>query len=416
MRKLLLLLMVCLISVSTFAAEKIEISFLVGSTGHDVTAAQRAADMYMEKNPNVKVKVIAGPKNTTDILGLLLQNFEAKSADIDVFNGDVIWPGDLSEHCLSLNKYMTKDEIAAYNPGVILNNTSKGELKAIPLFIDVPMLYYRTDLLKKYGYTNPPETWKEMEEMAKKIQDGEREAGNRDFCGFVWQGDAYEGLTCDALEWIASNDGGTIVEPDGKVSIANANAIEALDSASKWPGTISPKGVLGFNEEASRAVWQAGNAAFMRNWPYAYALGEADDSVIKGKFDFTTLPKGKGKSSCSIGGWEIFVSKYTDVPEEAVKFAKFAAGYEVQKMRVIDYGWLPAYMSVYDDPDVAKNAFVKQMGPIVANGVARPSTVTAPNYAEVSRIFFTTVHKVISGEISAKRGAKEMAVKIKKMM
>ena len=416
MKKLLLMLLACLVSFSSFAAESIELSFLVASTGHDVTAAQRAADMYMKKNPDVKIKVIAGPKNSTDVLGLLLQNFEAKSGDIDVFNGDVIWPGDLAEHCLSLNKYMTKEEIAAYNAGVVQNNTSKGQLKAIPLFIDVPMLYYRTDLLKKYGYANPPATWKELEEMSKKIQSGERKEGNKDFYGFVWQGDAYEGLTCDALEWIASNGGGTIVEPDGKVSIANSNAIEALEYAASWPGTISPEGVLGFNEEASRAVWQAGNAAFMRNWPYAYSLGEVDDSVIKGKVDFTSLPKGTGKNSSTIGGWEIFVSKYSEYPEEAAKFAKFAAGYEVQKMRVIDYGWLPALMSVYDDPEVAKNEFVKKMGPIVATGVARPSTVTAPNYAEVSRIFFTTVHKVISGEITAKRGVKEMAVKIKKAM
>ncbi len=416
MKKLLLMLLVCLVSFSSFAADKIELSFLVGSNGHDVTAAKRAAEMYMEKNPNVKVKVIAGPKSTTDLLGLLLQNFEAKSADIDVFNGDVIWPGDLSEHCLSLNKYMTKEEIAQYNPGVVQNNTANGELKAIPLFVDVPMLYYRTDLLKKYGYANPPKTWDELEKMATKIQEGERKEGKNDFYGYVWQGDAYEGLTCDALEWIASNDGGTIVEPDGKISIANPNAIAAFEFAAKWPGTISPKAVLGFKEEDARAVWQSGNAAFMRNWPYCFALSESDDSVVKGKFDFAALPKGKGKSASTIGGWEIFVSKYTDNPEEAAKFAKFAAGYEVQKMRVLDYTWLPTFMSVYDDPDVAKNAFVKKMGPIVANGVARPSTASAPNYAEVSRIFFTTVHKIISGEISAKRGCKEMAIKIKKVM
>ncbi len=416
MKRLLLVLIVCLISFGAFAADKIELSFLVGSNGHDTTAAKRAAEMYMKQNPGVSVKVIAGPKSTTDLLGLILQNFEAKSGDIDVFNGDVIWPGDLANHCLSLNKYMTQEEIKQYNPGVILNNTYKGELKALPLFIDVPMLYYRTDLLEKYGYDYPPATWEELEEMAAKIQEGERKAGNKDFYGYVWQGDAYEGLTCDGLEWLASNDGGTIVEHDGKVTVASDNAIGALEMAKKWVGTISPKAVLGFKEEDSRAMWQAGNAAFMRNWPYCYPLSNADDCVIKGKFDFTVLPRGKGYNAVTIGGWELFVSKYSKHPDEAVKFAKFAAGFDVQKMRVLDYGWLPTFMPVYDDPEVAKNEFVKKMGPIVADGVARPSTVTAPNYAEVSRIFFTTVHSILSGEKEAKRGAKEMAIKIKKAM
>ena len=416
MKKFLLMLLVCLVSVSAFAADTINLSFLVGSNGHDVTAARRAAQMYMEKNPNVKIRIIAGPKSTTDLLSLILQNFEAQSGDIDVFTGDVIWPGDLGAHCLSMNKYMTKEEIAKYNPGVVQNNTYKGDLKAIPLFIDVPMLYYRTDLLKKYGYANPPKTWKELQDMAAKIQEGERKEGNKDFYGYVWQGDAYEGLTCDALEWIASNDGGSIVNPDGKISIGSKNAIKALEYAAKWPGTISPKAVLGFKEEDARAVWQSGNSAFMRNWPYCYPLSESDDSVIKGKFDFTVLPKGKGKNSSTIGGWEIFVSKYTEYPEEAAKFAKFAAGFEVQKMRVLDYGWLPTYMDVYKDPEVAKNQFVSKMGPLVATGVARPSTVTAPNYAEVSRIFYTTVHKILSDEVSAKRGCREMTIKIRKIM
>ncbi len=417
MKKLLLLLLVCVMSLSAFAADKVQIGFFAGSTGSDVPAAQKAADMYMKLHPEIQVNVLTGAKSTTDMLGFLLQNFEAQSGDVDVFNGDVIWPGDLEEHLLPLNDYMTKEEISKYNAAVVTNNTSpEGKLLALPLFIDVPMLYYRTDLLKKYGYDHPPKTWQEMEEMATKIQDGERKAGNKEFWGYVWQGDAYEGLTCDGLEWIASNGGGTIVEPDKKISINNPKAIKALEFATKWVGTISPKGVLGFKEEDSRAVWQAGNAAFMRNWPYCYKLGEGADSSIKGKFDFTQLPEGDKRSASTIGGWEIFVSKYSENPDEAVKFAKFAAGYEVQKMRVLDYGWLPGMMTVYDDPEVASDKFVSKMGPIVAKGVARPSTATAPNYAEVSRIFYTTVHKVLSGEISAKRGTKEMAIKIKKVM
>jgi ABC-type glycerol-3-phosphate transport system substrate-binding protein len=81
------------------------------------------------------------------------------------------------------------------------------------------LLYYRTDLLEKYGFKNPPNTWNELTQMAQKIQEGERNGGVKDFYGFLFQGSAYEGLTCNGLEWLASSGAGTIVESDGKVSI-----------------------------------------------------------------------------------------------------------------------------------------------------------------------------------------------------
>lgn len=408
-------LMVFVLCVGAFAADKVKINCFSNNNGHDIEALTRAAKLYMEKHPDIEVSVNAGGKNTTDYFNLLLKNFDAHSPYIDVFLGDVVWPGDIAQHLLPLNKYFSEEEISAYNPAVIQNNTINGELKAIPLLIDVPVLYYRTDLLKKYGYNEPPATWAELEEMATKIQDGEKEE-NSEFWGYIWQGDAYEGLTCDGLEWIYSNDGGSIIEPDKVISINNQNAIESLEMVTNWVDTISPLNVLGFQEELCREMWQAGLAGFMRNWPYAYSLGQAPGSVIKDKFDFTAMPAGKGKSASTIGGWEVFVSKYSRNPDAAADFAKFISGYEVQKFRALDYGYLPALMTVYDDPEIQANDFISKMGPIVANGVARPSTATAPHYTEVSRIFYTIVHKVISGEITAAQGTEEMEAQLKKVV
>ena len=130
--------------------------------------------------------------------------------------------------------------------------------------------------------------------------DAERAEGKGDLWGYVWQGSAYEGLTCNALEWVKSNGGGQIIEPDGEITIFNDNAVAALEMAKGWVGTISPPGVLSYMEEESRGVWQTGNAVFMRNWPYAYALGNGDDSPIKGKFDVAPLPSGGGDGT--LGG------------------------------------------------------------------------------------------------------------------
>ena len=100
-----------------------------------------------------------------------------------------------------------------------MNDTVDGKLVAMPWFGDFGILYYRTDLLKKYGYSSPPTTWTQLFAMAKKIQDGEQ-AGNSSFSGFVFQGNSYEGLTCDALEWYASSGAGSFIDA-GKVTIDN---------------------------------------------------------------------------------------------------------------------------------------------------------------------------------------------------
>src|SRR5207245_6018597 len=157
-------------------------------------------------------------------------------------------------------------------PGIIDNHSVRGKLVAMPYFSDFGMLYYRTDLLQKYSLAKPPTTWDELAMQAQKIVDGEK-AANPTFAGFVFQGKSYEGLTCDALEWIASSGGGTIVDTStNKVTVNNPQAVAILNTDKGWIGTIVPRGVTSSGEEDARSTFRAGNAAFMRNWPYAYAL------------------------------------------------------------------------------------------------------------------------------------------------
>src|SRR5262249_6894979 len=160
----------------------------------------------------------------------------------------------------------TADVIDQHFPSIVASQKVEGRLVALPLFTDAPALYYRKDLLERY-HAPVPRTWDEMAATAKMIMDKERKAGNSDMWGFVFQGKAYEGLTCDALEWVKSSGGGQIVEADGTISINNREAAAAIERARGWVGTISPPGVLAYGEEESRGVWQTGNSVFMRNWP-----------------------------------------------------------------------------------------------------------------------------------------------------
>lgn len=372
--------------------------------------SRAAAEEWAKKTGN-KVEYISRPNDASATLQQFQQYWAAKSPDIDVYMVDVIWQGILAPHAVDLKKYFKEDEIAKFFPRIIANNTVGDKLASLPWFTDAGILYYRKDLLEKYGAKEPPQTWEELAEVAKKIQEGERAAGKPDFQGFVFQGKASESVTCNALEWIYSFNGGTIVEPDKKVSINNPNAIKALETAKSWVGTISPKGVTTYGEEEARNVWQAGNAAFMRNWPYAYALGNDPKSVIAGKFDVTVIPKGgaDGKNAACLGGWNLMVSAYSKNPDAAADLVRYLASEEQQKKRAIGLSMLPVLPALYSDPDIlAKNPYYKNMLDVLNNAVARPSTVTGADYNVLSTAFFQNVNKVLTGGTSAQEAVSQV--------
>lgn len=397
--------------------EEIVINIASGAVGTEYERLLEQAERYMADHPDIKIEALSTPDLATDRLGLYLQFFEAMSPDLDVYMIDVIWPGDLAEHFVDLYEYGAEAQAKEHFPAILQNNTVDGKLVGMPWFTDAGLLYYRTDLLDKYGYGGPPATWVDLEAMAGKIQAGER-AANPDFWGFVWQGNAYEGLTCDALEWIYSNGGGTIVSSDRKITINNRFAIEAVDTAARWVGVISPPGVTGFGEEDARNMWQAGNAAFMRNWPYAYRLGNADDSAIKDKFDVTPLPAGRsGHGAATLGGWQLGVSTYSTHPKEAAEFALWLTSAPEQKYKAVKDSNNPTFMSLYDDPEIeAASPFMVKLYDVFINAVARPSTATAPKYNETSVLFFTAVHNVLTGKLDGRTAMEELELDLQDLL
>lgn len=360
-----------------------------------------------------KVTLVPMPASTSDQFGQYRLWLAAGAADIDLYQTDVIWAPQLAEHFVDLTE-AAKDLAPTHFPSIIESQTVDGKLVALPIFTDAPALYYRKDLLEKHG-KSVPKTWAELTATAQAIQDAERAEGKADLWGFVWQGNAYEGLTCDALEWVKSFGGGQIVEPDGSISINNENAIAALETAKGWVGTISPGGVLAYQEEEARGVWQTGNAVFMRNWPYAYGLGNSDDSAVKGLFDVAPLPSGTegGPSAATLGGWNVAVSKYSTKQEAAISLALYLAGPEAQKARALSESNLPTIVALYDDADIAaQQPIIPRWKEVFLQAVPRPSAPTKGKYNEVSAKFWSAVHNTLSGNGTAAENLELLEVEL----
>ena len=389
---------VAALSASAVLAE--ELNIVHGAVGKDQEVLRAALDRFEEETGHT-VNIVSMPERTTDQFAQFRLWLSAESADIDVYRLDVIWAPQLADHFIDLTE-PTADIIDQFVPAAVESQTVDGKLVGLPMFLGAPALYYRADLLEKYG-KEVPTTWTEMTETAQEIMTAEREAGNDEMGGYVFQGAAYEGLTCNAMEWIASNGGGHIVEPDGSISVMNDKAVAALELAASWPGNIAPPGVLNYAEEDARGVFQSGNAVFMRNWNYAYALVNGDDSPIKDVVEVTTLPAGDSGAGASIlGGSHLGVAKYSEHQDEAIELIRFLNNEESQRARAIESSRPPTLSALYEDPEIGEQQpFIPLWKPVIDNAIVRPAAPTKTDYNEVSSEVWTAAHSVMAGEMDA---------------
>jgi trehalose/maltose transport system substrate-binding protein len=346
------------------------------------------------RDTGIKVNVVAHPAASTDAYAQLARNFSSHSSSVDVAMFDVVWPGAFAKYLIDLRPALGK-AAKKHAKSIVQNGTIGGKLVVFPWFSDYGILYYRTDLLRKYGYKHPPKTWDELGKMAKKIQNGER-SSKPNFYGFVWQGNAYEGLVCNALEWIASSGGGHIVDK-GKASINNSKAAAILNKVRGWVGNIAPRGVTTYQETQSLNAFDAGDAAFLRNWPYAFSASQT--SSIKGKFGVAVLPhSGKNKSVATIGGWELGVSKYSKHKGAATELIRYLSSPGAEKFTAIFSSNPPTIPAVAGLPAVRKvNPWLKP-AIVKVSRVARPSRFFKAKYQQASTIIFQGVNQIEQGQ------------------
>jgi trehalose/maltose transport system substrate-binding protein len=358
------------------------------------------------RETGIRVSLLPSTDSARQRLAMWKELVGTGAAGPDVYGIDVIWPGILKDHFIDLKPYFG-NEISLQFPEIAVSYTVDKKLVAMPYRADVGLLFYRTDLLRQYGYREPPRTWDELEMMAARIQAGERAKGKKKFWGFVWQGAADEVLTCDALEWQAAEGGGRIIERDQTISVNNPQAVRAWQRAAHWVGSISPPGVVGYREWDSLNVWVAGNAAFMRHWPSAYIDSRAAGSLIRNKFDTALLPGGKAGRVGTLGGWGLAVSRFSAHPREALELVRYLTRRDVQVKRARVLSQPPTLPELYNLPEVLgpnpRFALLRQA--FQTGIVSRPSDVTGKKYEDVSDAYIQAVHSVLTGEKSAPEAA-----------
>ncbi|MEB3269239.1 MAG: ABC transporter substrate-binding protein [Leptolyngbya sp.] len=382
-------------SLVAWSQESVTISFLVRAV--EAQQLQILADEFEAENPGIKIDMVEGPNAADSVENLYTTSFLLGDSPYDLVYSDVVWiPKFAAAGWLQdLSDRVSADELSQFLEADVAAGRYQGGLYRMPFRSAMGMLYYRTDLLADIG-AEPPETFADLIAAAEQIQ-----AETDTPWGYVWQGLQYEGLITNFVEIVAGY-GGFWVDPDTlAVGLDSPEAIQAVDFMRQAIADgITPPGVTNYLEEDSLRVFENGNAAFLRNWPYVWAEANKDGSPVQGQIALKPMVHAEGQSAAAcLGGWGFGIAANTPHPEEAWQVVEFFTSRAGQKQFALEHAYVPSRRDLFTDPDIlAKFPHYEQLLEVAETTIPRPPV---GQYAQLSDILQRYLSAAITDQMSS---------------
>jgi len=365
------------------------VSILMPAPFADATA--ELVETFNREHPGIALSVTRGPLETEAVSDLAISSLLLGNSPYDVLLMDVTWTPKYAKAgwLEPLEAWLGADALEDLAPGAELGNAFDGHLWRFPLVADMGLLFWRTDLMEA-----PPRTPSELEAISQSLQQEGRVRW-----GYVWEGRQYEGLSCTYLE-VLRGFGGRWLR-DGSPDL-NSNAAIA---ASQWlrhlvDVGITPPAVANMAEPEALQTFETGDAAFMRNWPYAWSELNKNGSLLAGKVGITTMVSEPQEPHVATqGSWGLSVLSSSQHKQAAVEALQFLTSTAAQKQLNLNWGYTPTRLSVFEDPELIRaNPVLPELQAALAAAVLRPVT---PIYAQLSDLLYREVNTVITGEVAA---------------
>ena len=344
-------------------------------------------------------KVVDFPPAADEARNQFIQRQQARAPDCDVFYSDIIWTAEFAQQkwVMDMTAYVNgrRDEFV---PAALAPMKFDGKYWGVPLASGAGLLYYRADRVPQV-----PASWQAVYDQA-------RQKG-----GIVYQGAAYEGLTVDFLE-LAYAAGGRVISDDGKKALIdspqNLRALQFMVDGVK--SGAAPTAAVTYMEEGARRAFESGKPAFMRNWSYAYALGQQAPKV-KGKFRVAPLPPFEGGGRAGIlGGNSPVISAYSKNPKGAVLLIDFITSPQIAEQNMVKFGLPAALRETYDTPAVKRAVpFAAELRQAIAQAKPRP---VSPVYPLISQAIYKNVNAALTGSTSPQDALKEAQSQIQQAL
>jgi multiple sugar transport system substrate-binding protein len=363
------------------------VTFPGSALGAEGQVLRRQLARFATLRPDIRVVQRPTPDAADQRHQLYVQWLNAQAGEPDILQLDVVWTPEFAAAGWILDLDRFRPAVDSFFPATITANRWQGRLYAMPWFVDVGMLYWRTDLMRA-----PPATWTELERDAARAR---RERGLP--YGLVYQGARYEGLVTVFSEYLGAY-GGRILD-GGRAEVGSPAGVEALTAMRNqiYRDGIVPQTVLTWHEEEARFAFQNGETAFMRNWPYAYPLMEdSAGSRVAGHYGVAPMPAAAGgQPTAALGGQQLAINANSAHPEAAWAVIDYLTQPAQMLERARGVGQFPTRPALYDDPDLAKALAIPpaQARTIIEHAVPRPVT---PVYTQLSDILQIYLHRALT--------------------
>jgi len=351
--------------------------------------------------------------STNERKELLARSLRSSNEKLDIFAVDLIWVERFARWCESLDTYFGPAERERIIPVARESCIRDSVLMAVPLYIDIGLMYYRGDLIDSL-----PDATTITEELRRSMSWPDflrlrHRLGYDRRPFYLFQGDAYEGLVCNYLEFAVGMDPRFL--DSNRIDLSRPAARAALQMMVDLVHRdgISPAAVGGWDEDRSYEAFVSGEGVFVRGWPNFVEnyLARNADTLRMGRIRKAALPHFEGENPTSItGGWNLMVSKFSKKKPQALEFIRYLQTKEVQQILYETAGFLPTTRAVYEDtlymrahPDLA------YYYTLLSRGFHRPFL---EEYTRISDILAHYLHLALRREIPVEDALREASARI----
>jgi multiple sugar transport system substrate-binding protein len=384
------------------------LTFSGSSVGREGNIIKTQLDRFARAHPELTVELRPTPDAADQRHQLFVQWLNARASDPDVLQLDVVWTPEFAAAGWIADLDRFRPSTDSFFATAITANRWRGALYSLPWFIDVGMLYRRTDLV--------PRAPQDLQTLVQSARDAQREHGVP--FGFVWQGARYEGLITVFLEHLGAF-GGEILDDAGRVVVDSAAAERALRFMRDtiYADAVVPPAVLTWQEEQTRLAFESGQAVFMRNWPYAYALlDDTSESRVAGQFAVTSMPPAQGgMPTAALGGSALAINAFSEQPDAAYALIDYLLQPEQMLERARVAGQYPTRPALYETAALADalEIPVDEAFAVIQRATPRPVT---PVYSQLSDILQISIHRVLTRQQEPGPALREAAAAMRTLL